>query len=264
MTFEQGHQSRHRAGAGPEQGAAGDAAAAPRGAAAGPDRHQVAAGLPDDRGRPSTRPIPPRSDVADYLVSNLQDPIGRVTRRRRRAGVRRRSMRCASGSIPRRLPATADAQRHRAAIEAQNTQVSAGKIGGLPAAPGQKLERDRDRAVAAANAGAVPRTSSSRPDRTARQVRLGDVARVELGSESYNFAAARTAIRRSGMAVQLAPGADALTHLGSWCKARGGAPGEVVPAGFRVRLPADSTEFVGSRSRKWSRRWSRPSCSSSS
>ena len=44
----------------------------------------------------------------------------------------------------------------RSAIQAQNVQVSAGQIGGLPAVPGQALERHRHRPVAAADAGAVP------------------------------------------------------------------------------------------------------------
>ena len=42
VTFEQGHQPRHRPGAGAEQGAAGAAAPAAGGAAAGPGGHQVA------------------------------------------------------------------------------------------------------------------------------------------------------------------------------------------------------------------------------
>ena len=41
-------------------------------------------------------------------------------------------------------------------------------------------------------------------------VRLSDVARVELGSESYGNTARLNGHPATGMAIQLAPGADAL------------------------------------------------------
>src|SRR5215510_8752849 len=77
------------------------------------------------------------ADVADYLVSNLQDPIGRLQ------GVgdfnvfgSQYSMRIwldpaklASVSL---MPGDVIS-----AIQAQNTQVAAGQVGGLPAVPGQ-------------------------------------------------------------------------------------------------------------------------------
>ena len=64
------------------------------------------------------------------------------------------------------------------------------------AAAGHGAQRHRHRPVAAADARAVPQASSSRPAPTARMVRLGDVARVELGAENYMPSAPATTASR--------------------------------------------------------------------
>ena len=90
LTFDAGHQSRHRAGAGAEQAAARDAAAAAGGAAAGRPRQQVAratscmvVALHLDR-----RQHDQRRHRRLRRVATLLDPISARRRRRRRAGVR--------------------------------------------------------------------------------------------------------------------------------------------------------------------------------
>ena len=103
-----GHEPGHRAGAGAEQGAAGDLAPARRGAAARRHRHEVAERLPDDRGAVSTRPISATgSDIADLP---RQQPAGPDRARAVASAACRcsaRSTRCASGSIRRSSRRTA-------------------------------------------------------------------------------------------------------------------------------------------------------------
>ena len=70
------------------------------------------------------------ADVADYLVSNLQDSIGRLPRRRRLQRVRLavRDAHLARSGASSRASASCRATSI-AAIQAQNTQVAAGQIG---------------------------------------------------------------------------------------------------------------------------------------
>jgi multidrug efflux pump len=182
------------------------------------------------------------ADVADYLVSNLQDPIGRLE------GVgdfnvfgSQYAMRIwldpaqlASFSL---MPGDVVA-----AIQAQNTQVAAGQIGGLPAPPGQML-----------NATVTARSRLSAPEEFRRiivktqpdgsMVRVGDVARVELGSESYNTMTRLNGHPGAGIAVQLAPGADAL-RTSELVKNAIARYARSFPAGYRYAFPLDSTDFV--------------------
>jgi hypothetical protein len=124
-----------------------------------------------------------RTDIATTSSQRCRIPSA-ASRRRRRAGVRRavRDAHLARPGQARQLrltPPTCEA------IQAQNAQVSAGQLGGTPAVEGQQLNATIT-AQPAADAGAVRRILlRSRPDGS--QVRLRDVARVELGGESYGI-----------------------------------------------------------------------------
>ena len=143
-----------------------------------------------------------RFDLADYIVSNIQDPISRTQ------GVgdfqvriwldpaKLNSFKLTPGDIS-------------AAIQAQNVQVSAGQFGGLPAVPGQQL-----------NATILSKTRLQTPEQfreillkveaDGSQVRLGDVAQVELGAQDASISALYNGMPASGMAIKLATGANAL------------------------------------------------------
>src|SRR3546814_3903007 len=94
-----------------------------------------------------------------------------------------------------------------AAVAAQNTQVSAGQIGGMPQVSGQQLN-------ATVTAQSRLQTADqfrdvilkSAPDGSV--VRLGDVATVELGSESYATSGNYNGMPAAGLAINLATGAD--------------------------------------------------------
>jgi multidrug efflux pump len=181
-------------------------------------------------------------DIADYLVSSVQDPISRVD------GVGYIDMFGSAYAMriwldPYKLanfklmPRDVDA-----AIKAQNTQIAAGAIGAQPAPPGQQL-----------NATVVAQARLQTPaefcaiilktQRDGSQVRLCDVARVELGSENYLDVTRLNGHPASGMAITLAPGANALTTAQA-VKDKMHELSRRFPDGLQVRYPRDATAFV--------------------
>ena len=181
-------------------------------------------------------------DVSDYLVSNLQDSIGRLQ------GVGDMQVFGSQYAMriwldPSRLASYQLIPRDIiSAVEAQNTQVAAGQLGALPSSDAQML-----------NATVTARSRLTTPEQFKRiivktqrdgsMVRLSDVARIELGSEGYNASARLNGHPGSGMAVQLAPGADAL-QTAELVKAEVARQAKSFPAGYEYAFPLDSTDFV--------------------
>jgi multidrug efflux pump len=129
-----------------------------------------------------------------------------------------------------------------AAIRAQNVQVSVGQIGGLPATPGQAI-----------SASIIGPTRMSSPEQfrdillrvntDGSQLRLGDVARVSLNSESYTRETKYNGHPGAGLAVRLAVGRNALDTV----KAIHDTIDRLepfFPPGFEVVYPLDTTPFV--------------------
>ena len=182
------------------------------------------------------------SDIADWLVSNMQDPMARLD------GVGSLQVFGAEYAMriwmdPAKLASyslmPSDVQT---AIEAQNVQVSAGKIGALPSPDTQQLtatvraqsrlqtvEQFKDIIVKSQANGAV--------------VRIGDIARVEMGSEDYTAVAKLNGHPAAGMAVMLAPGANALSTA-TLVKDKINEYKRNMPQGYDVAYPKDSTEFI--------------------
>ncbi len=97
-----------------------------------------------------------------------------------------------------------------AAVQSQNAQISAGQIGGAPSIPGQKMNLSiavQERLSTPAEFGAV----ILRTNTDGSMLRLRDVARVELGSESYQILGRYQRKPAANMAIKLATGANALT-----------------------------------------------------
>ncbi|WP_312187842.1 efflux RND transporter permease subunit [Leclercia sp.] len=182
------------------------------------------------------------SDIADWLVSNMQDPLARVE------GVGSLQVFGAEYAMriwldPAKLASYAlmpsDVQ---SAIEAQNVQVSAGKIGALPSSNAQQLtatvraqsrlqtvEQFKNIIVKSQSNGAV--------------VHISDVARVEMGSEDYTATAKLNGHPAAGMAVMLSPGANAL-NTATAVKDKIAEFKKSMPEGYDVAYPKDSTEFI--------------------
>ena len=95
------------------------------------------------------------------------------------------------------------------AIQGQNALVSAGQLGAPPYVPGQQLNAT----VTALGRLQTPEQFANiilRSNTDGSTLRLRDVARVELGQASYGFDVQYNGKPAAGMAVTLAPGANAL------------------------------------------------------
>ena len=183
-----------------------------------------------------------KDDLANYIVSNMQDPISRT------AGVGDFQVFGAQYAMriwldPAKLNkfqlTPMDVQ---SAIAAQNVQVSSGQLGGLPAVAGQQL-----------NATIIGKTRLQNAEQFQKillkvnadgsQVRLADVAEVALGGENYSVSAQFNGKPASGLAVKLATGANALDTA----KALRQTISELepfFPPGVQVVFPYDTTPVV--------------------
>lgn len=183
-----------------------------------------------------------QGDLGDLLASNFRDPLSRIN------GIG--SVQVFGSQHAMRIwldPAKlfsygltpVDVQ---AAIRQQNTDISAGQLGALPAVEGQQIN---------ATVTAQSRLQSVqdfkniilRVNTDGGQVRLDDVARVELGSESYGTIARYKRMPAAGMAVSLATGANALDTAEA-VKAKVTELAEFLPDNVKVVYPFDSTPFI--------------------
>ncbi len=149
------------------------------------------------------------ADLADYMSSNLKDTLARVP------GV---------GSIevwgfPYSMRIWLDPEKLYSfnlmpqdvieAIQNQNVQVSSGKLAGLPT---------KDKVQISATVVAKSRLTTAeqfreilvKVDTDGSQVRLKNIAEVELGSERYDFTSRYNGYPSCGMGVKLASGANVL------------------------------------------------------
>ena len=181
-------------------------------------------------------------DVSDWLVANLQDPLGRV------AGVGDTNVFGAQYAMRIWLDPGKLASFQLmpgdviAAVQAQNTEVAAGEIGGLPAPPNQYLNAT----VTAQSRLQTPeqfRNILLKTTADGASVRIGDVGHVELGAENYNARSRVNGHPGAGIAVLLAPGADALTTA-ELVKAEIATRAKGAPSGFKFAYASDTTDFI--------------------
>ena len=181
-------------------------------------------------------------DIADYVGANVVDPLSRVPgvgtiqvfggKYAMRIWLDPNKLHTYALSIP----------EVTAAIQAQNAQVAIGSLGGAPAIDGQQIN-------ATINAQDRLQTPEqfrdiivrSNPDGSA--LRLGDIARVEMGTESYEFDSRYNGQQATGVAISLATGANALDTA----EGVKNALAEIepyFPPGMKVVVPFDTTPFV--------------------
>ena len=182
------------------------------------------------------------ADISDYVASTIQDPIARVD------GVG--SIQIFGGSYAMRIwldPTKLQAfslmpSDVEGAIATQNVQVSAGKIGQQPATAEQQLNATVT-AQSKLHTAQQFRDIILKYDPSGATVRLGDVARVELGTEAYDFAVRLNRHPASGFAVNLAPNANAMA-VASAVKQTVNRLEATMPAGWKVSYPFDTTKFI--------------------
>jgi multidrug efflux pump len=181
-------------------------------------------------------------DISDFMASKLQDPLSRIS------GVGQAQVFGSQYAMriwldPYKLNSYSltptDVQN---AVLAQNAQVSAGEIGAQPTVPGQQL----DATVTAQSRLQTPqqfRDIVLKSGTNGALVRLGDVARVELGAQSYSVVSRMNGRPASGIAIQLAPGANALTTADA-VKAKAISLAASFPPGVKLAFPVDNTTFI--------------------
>jgi multidrug efflux pump len=181
-------------------------------------------------------------DLADFIVSSVQDPLSRVS------GVG--EVQIFGSQYAMRVwidPAKLNNYRLtpadiRTAIEAQNTQVSAGQLGGTPSLPGQGFTASitaQSRLQTVGEFENILLRSSSQGG----EVRLGDVARIEIGAQDYSTVARYNGQPAAGIGVKLAAGANAL-KTATAVRAALAEMKRYFPAGVDVVIPYDTTPFV--------------------
>ena len=181
-------------------------------------------------------------DLADYMVSNLVDELSRIQ------GVG--SVNVFGGQYAMRIwldPAKLAAFKLSpadvvAAVSAQNAQITAGSFGARPASEGQQLN-------ATITAQSLLRTPEDfrqivlRAETDGGLVLLDDVARVEIGAENYATIARFNGNPAAGMAISLAPGANAL-NTAQAVKDRMADFARFFPEGVEYVIPYDTTPFI--------------------
>ncbi|MFY2564256.1 efflux RND transporter permease subunit [Corallococcus terminator] len=182
-------------------------------------------------------------DIQDYVSTNMVDPIARVP------GVGSTQVFGTKYAMriwldPNKLDTYALTPGDVvAAIRAQNQQVVVGQLGGTPAVKGQQLNAT----VTAQDRLQTPeqfRDIVVRGNGDGSLLRLGDVARVELGSEDYSVISRFNGKPATGIAVSLATGANALDTAQGVAAALEELKPLLEPKGLRAVVPFDTTPFV--------------------
>ena len=186
-----------------------------------------------------TRSFP---DVADYLSSNIQDPLSRVE------GVGDVNVFGSPHAMriwlnPQRLAAVSLMPGDVvSAITAQNSEVAAGEVGGTPAPQGQMLN-------ATVTAQSRLQTAEQfenivlKTESDGSTVRIKDVARVEVGAENYSTIVRINGHPGAGMSISLSPGSDAL-ETADRVKARMEELSANFPDGLTYSYANDATAFI--------------------
>jgi multidrug efflux pump len=183
-----------------------------------------------------------REDIANYIVSRVQDPVSRVS------GVGNFTVFGTQYAMriwldPNKLNnyglTPVDVGN---ALQAQNVQIAGGQLGGAPAAGPQQFSAT----IRAATLLRTPRQFEDvllkvLPD--GAQVRLRDVARVVRGAENYNIDSKYNGRPSSGIGIYLAPGANAL-DTSAEIHALVDRLRPYFPPGLKAVYPLDAAPFI--------------------
>jgi len=128
------------------------------------------------------------------------------------------------------------------ALQSYNVEVSAGQFGGAPAVEGQRLNTS----IVVQSLLKTPEEFAAIPVRVnpdGSTVRIRDVGRTELGTESYDVASFYNGKPSAAMAIRQVAGANALDTADA-VKAKLKEMSRYFPAGMKVVYPYDTTPFV--------------------
>jgi hydrophobe/amphiphile efflux-1 (HAE1) family protein len=181
-------------------------------------------------------------DIANYVVSHIQDPLSRIN------GVGNMNVFGTQYAMrvwldPARLTSySLNPSDVTTALQNQNVQVSAGQLGGTPAVPNQQLTAT----ITESTLLRTPRDFGNvllkvQPDGS--RVLLRDVARIVRGAETFNVDNKYNGEAASGIGIQLAPNANALQTADA-IRARIKELQPYFPHGLAVVYPNDVTPFI--------------------
>lgn len=183
------------------------------------------------------------NDIADFIDTSLMDTLRRVpgVGEARLLGSDRYAMRIwvDPDKLSQHGLMVSDVTQ---AVRAQNTQVSAGQLGAVPQQRGQQLN-------ATVTAGSRLQTVDQfeaiilYSDADGSVIRLSDVAKVELGAESYTLSSTYSGTPAAGVGFRLASGANALDTAEA-IRAEIERQRPNFPAGVDVHYPFDTSPFV--------------------
>ncbi|ABO21905.1 efflux RND transporter permease subunit [Shewanella loihica] len=183
-----------------------------------------------------------KNDISDYVGSNILDPMSRVP------GVGEIQLFGAQYAMRIWLDPLKLTQYNltsldiMASIREQNAQVSAGQLGGAPSIAGQELNATVT-AQSRLQTAEEFRKIIIKSDPSGAKVYLEDVARVELGSESYSVESFYNGRPAAGLAIKLATGANALATA-ERVREKVDEMKPFFPQGLEVVYPYDTTPFV--------------------
>ncbi|WP_460275292.1 efflux RND transporter permease subunit [Celeribacter sp. ULVN23_4] len=183
-----------------------------------------------------------QSDLADYLNTYLVDPFSRIE------GVGGTQVFGAKYAMrvwldPSKLAAfDMTPSDVVSAVSGYNAQISAGSFGSLPAPDGQAF-------TATISAQSLLKTPDDfrniilRSESDGGLVLLEDVAKVEVGAQDYSIISEYNGQPASGMAIQLAPGANAL-ETSKRVRTLVENYAQYFPEGMTYIIPYDTTPFI--------------------
>lgn len=183
-----------------------------------------------------------KQDIADYVASNIQDPISRIN------GVGDVDAYGSQYSMriwldPTKLTSfQMTTQDVVDAIKSQNAQIAVGQLGGTPSVDMQALN-------ATVNSQSLLQTPQQFKDITLRVnqdgslVSLGDVADVELGAEKYDFLSRYNGQPASGLGIKLASGANEM-ETDKLARAKIEELSQYFPHGLEAKIAYETTPFV--------------------
>src|SRR6202047_5282879 len=183
-----------------------------------------------------------RYDIANYVVSHLQDPLSRIN------GVG--NFNVFGTQYAMRIWIDTDKLNSFAltpvdvttAVQNQNVQVAGGQLGGTPAPATQRLTAT----ITEATLLHTPAEFGNillKVNTDGSQVRLRDVAHIDLGAENYFLDTRYNGQPACAFGIQLAPGANALATANA-VRAKIEELTPYFPQGLKVVYPYDTTPFV--------------------
>ena len=166
-----------------------------------------------------------KQDIADYVASNIQDPLSRID------GVGQVDAYGSQYAMriwldPNKLINYAlTTDDVVSAIESQNTQVAVGQVGGLPSVDKQALNATVN-AQSMLQTPAQFRAITLKTNTDGSVVTLGDVATIAMGAEKYDFLSRYNGQPASGLGIKLASGANEMNtdKLVRTCSCKTSAP----------------------------------------